>query len=106
MNDDNKYFHTEYVRAFNGPVSVVLVHGDRLLVDNNLYINNDYVQTLKGEPEDFNCGLILDDNNIIYGSIKYGAILHFRWKGAPEYYKNLPRKIIKHYAPKCRKYDV
>lgn len=82
------------------------MHGERLLCDNDVYIDGELVQTLKISTDEITCALVIDAFNILFGTNKYGGMCHFKWLGPKYMYKNKARKIIKHYAPKCRQFEI
>jgi hypothetical protein len=91
-----------FLRSIPRKLTVALLHGDRLICDNEVYIEGEMVQTLKVEISEITCGLVIDAFNVLIGTHKYGGMCHFKWLGPKYMYASKPRKIIKHYAPKCR----
>lgn len=54
-----------------------MLHGDRLICDNEVIIGSEVVQTLN--VEEFTCAAMISLDTMIFGMLRYGAIFAFRW---------------------------
>jgi hypothetical protein len=106
VKEENGFYRSDFIRTIPKKVSIILMHEDRLIVDNEVYIEGEVKQTLKVDAADITSAVVLDESNILVGTNRYASMCHFRWQGKKVLYKAKPRKIIKHYAPKCRPFDI
>ncbi len=106
VKEENGYYRADFIKTIQRKVKTVLMHQERLIVDNEVYIEGEVKQILKVEAEDISSAVVLDESNILVGTSRYASMCHFRWIDKKIMYKAKPRKIIKHYAPKCRAFDI
>lgn len=96
----------QFLRGIPGTVKVVIMQEGRLICDKSVYIDNKLVQHLRLEEDEIFCGIDVTNIDLLFGTSKYGAMYHFQWSDEKGMYRNMPKKILKHYAPKCRKFGV
>jgi hypothetical protein len=81
-------------------------HDNRLICDNEVYMDNLYIQTLNIEEDGIRSGLVINDETLIFGMSKYGVVIPFDWDKENQIYRQQNRKVLKHYSPKCRTFDT
>jgi hypothetical protein len=54
--------------------SLQLSSTERSMAKSRSYIGTEHVQTMKGDHDEIECGIALDEKTIIFGTNKYGAL--------------------------------